>query len=194
MRKMKNLLKIALFAVLVCSPAHAQLKSAKAAMTKETPSIHSFIVKDIDGREFYFSRLEGKKIIVVNTASKCGLTPQYAELQKLYDQYKDKGLVIVGFPSNDFADQEPEDNKNIAQFCRKNYGVTFPMMEKISVTGDKIHPLYDFLTHEKRNGNVEAPVKWNFQKFLINEKGEVVRSLQPTESVMADEVLKWIES
>lgn len=191
---MKNFLPITLLAVLVCSAVNAQLRNAKDPVKEEAPSIHSFVVKDIDGNDFYFSRLEGKKVIVVNTASKCGLTPQYAELQKLYSQYRSKGLVIVGFPSNDFANQEPEDNKSISQFCRKNYGVEFPMMEKISVDGSKIHPLYDFLTRKARNGKIDAPVKWNFQKFLINEKGEVVKSLAPTDSVFSDEVLKWLES
>lgn len=157
------------------------------------PTVYDFTVKDINGNDVKLKDFRGKKMIIVNTASECGLTPQYADLQKLYSTYKDKGLVVIGFPSNDFGRQEPGSNAEIAQFCSKNYGVTFPMMEKISVTGTEIHPLYEFLTNLKQNRVNGEPIEWNFQKFLIDENGVVVRSVSPKQSVLSDEITAWVE-
>ncbi len=156
-------------------------------------TIYQFKVEDLYGDEFDFSSLKGKKVMIVNTASKCGLTPQYEELEKLYQQYKDKNFVIIGFPANDFMKQEPGTNEEIAEFCKKNYGVSFPMMAKISVKGKDIHPIYDFLTSEAKNGVTDAKVKWNFQKFLIGEDGTLEKVIDPTTTPMDQEIIDWIE-
>ncbi|WEK37252.1 MAG: glutathione peroxidase [Candidatus Pseudobacter hemicellulosilyticus] len=137
------------------------------------PSIYDFRVPSLDGGTINFSDYKGKKILIVNTASKCGFTKQYAELQELYTQYKDK-LVIIGFPANNFNQQEPGSNEDIKAFCQQNYGVSFPMAEKISVKGEDMHPLYKYLTAEAKKLQIDDPVKWNFTKFLIDEKGKLV--------------------
>ncbi len=143
------------------------------APKNEVPkSIYLFKVEDLSGGNIDFSKFKGKKILIVNTASKCGYTPQYAALEKLYEKYKGK-MVIVGFPANNFGAQEPGTNKDIEEFCLKNYGVSFPMAAKISVKGDEIHPIYLWLTKKKYNGLMDSDVKWNFQKYLLNEKGEL---------------------
>lgn len=141
------------------------------AMT-ELPTIYQFKVTSLTGGTINFADFKGKKILIVNTASKCGFTPQYAQLEKLYEEQKDK-LVIVGFPANNFGGQEPGSNKEISEFCTKNYGVTFPMAAKVSVKGDDMAPIYKWLTHKSENGVMDADIKWNFTKFLINEKGEL---------------------
>lgn len=156
-------------------------------------TIHQFKVKDIEGKEFDFSSLKGKKIMVVNTASKCGFTPQYEQLQKLYDTYKNQNFVIVGFPANNFMSQEPGSNEEIAAFCSKNYGVTFPMMSKISVKGKDIHPVYQFLTQKSKNGKEDNEVKWNFQKYLLDEQGKLVKVLGSRISPEDPEILNWIK-
>ncbi len=145
---------------------------------KAQESIYQFKVQDLYGNEFDFASLKGKKIMIVNTASECGLTPQYEGLQKLYDTYKDSNFVIVGFPANNFGKQEPGSDKQIATFCKENYGVTFPMMSKISVKGNDMHPVYQFLTQKDKNGLENSKVAWNFQKYLLNEKGGVGKSNQ----------------
>jgi glutathione peroxidase len=134
-------------------------------------SIYDFSVPSLDGGKIDFSKYKGKKVLIVNTASQCGFTPQYEELQKLYDTYKDK-LVIVGFPANNFGGQEPGTNTEIKEFCKKNYGVTFPMAEKVSVVGDDIHPLFKYLTEEASKKGISHPIEWNFTKFLLDENGE----------------------
>ncbi len=135
-------------------------------------SFYDFTVKDINGHDFNFSQLKGKKVMVVNTASKCGFTPQYANLESLYEKYKDDNFIIIGFPANNFNHQEPGTNNEIKEFCTKNYGVTFPMMSKISVKGDDMSPVYKWLTSKKENGKMDSEVKWNFQKYLIDENGQ----------------------
>src|SRR6186713_119864 len=131
--------------------------------------VYDFKVPSLDGGTIDLSKYKGKKILIVNTASKCGFTPQYADLEKLYEKYKDK-LVIVGFPANNFAQQEPGSNKEISEFCTKNYGVTFPMAEKVDVVGDNTHPLFKYLTEEAKKMGVADPViGWNFTKFLVDE-------------------------
>lgn len=161
-------------------------------MKKET--IYQFKVQDLEGNEFDFSSLKGKKILIVNTASKCGLTPQYKDLQAIYDKYKDKNFVVVGFPANNFASQEPGTNEEIASFCERNYGVTFPMMEKISVKGADMHPVYQFLTQKSKNGLQDSNVKWNFQKYLINENGELEKVIAPKTLPTDKEIIAWIEN
>lgn len=159
----------------------------------ETQSIHQFKVKDIDGKTFDFSSLKGKKIMVVNTASKCGLTPQYEQLEAVYDKYKSKNFVIIGFPANDFLSQEPGTDKEIAQFCLQNYGVSFPMMSKISVKGKDMHPVYQFLTQKSKNGLEDNKVEWNFQKYLLDEKGNLVRVVSPRILPNDPSIIAWIE-
>ncbi|WP_343694192.1 glutathione peroxidase [Flavobacterium sp.] len=169
-----------------------KLSKSDKAMAKET--IYQFKVEDLSGDTFDFASLKGKKIIVVNTASKCGLTPQYKDLEAIYKEYKDKGLVIVGFPANNFASQEPGTNKEIETFCQQNYGVTFPMMNKVSVKGSDMCDVYKFLTQKSKNGLQDSEVEWNFQKYLINEKGELVKVIKPRTLVTDPEVIKWIKS
>jgi glutathione peroxidase len=155
-------------------------------------TIYDFKVTDIDGNQFDLASLKGKKVMIVNTASKCGLTPQYEELEKLYETYKDQNFVIVGFPSNDFMSQEPGSNDEIKEFCKKNYGVSFPMMGKIEVKGKEMHPLYQFLTEKKKNGFSDNSVKWNFQKYLINEEGKLVKVIAPGTKPLSEEITSWI--
>ncbi|MCK5029392.1 MAG: glutathione peroxidase [Bacteroidales bacterium] len=160
----------------------------------QTKSLHNFIVKDIDGKEFDFSKLKGKKVLLVNTASKCGLTPQYEDLQKLYEKYSSKDFVIIGFPANNFMSQEPGSNFEIKEFCTSEFSVTFPMMSKISVKGDDIHPLYQWLTKEELNGKLDSKVKWNFQKYMIDENGNFVDVAYPKTKPFDDQIVKWIEN
>jgi len=163
--------------------------------TKSYPkgSIHSFVVKTLQGNEFDFSTLKGKKILIVNTASKCGLTPQYEKLQKIYDKYKSDNFEIIGFPANNFLWQEPGNSNDIQEFCSINYGVTFPMMEKISVKGKNIHPVYEFLTKKSKNGVKNSSVKWNFQKYLLNENGELEKVISPKTQPDDRSITAWIE-
>lgn len=153
--------------------------------------IYDFKVPGLDGKEIDFSQFKGKKILIVNTASKCGLTPQYEGLEELYKKYKDK-LVIVGFPANNFNGQEPLDNSEIKDFCKKNYGVTFPMAEKISVKGDDTHALYIWLKAQAKEKGFTDPVTWNFGKFLVNEKGELIATFSPRTTPMSEEILKYL--
>jgi glutathione peroxidase len=155
-------------------------------------SIHQFVVTDIEGNKFDFSSLKGKKIMIVNTASRCGLTPQYEKLEELYTKYKSKNFVIVGFPANDFLMQEPGSNEDIAKFCKKNYGVSFPMMSKISVNGKKIHPVYKFLTKKSLNGLKDNKVEWNFQKYLLDENGYLARVISPSTAPDDASIIEWI--
>lgn len=163
------------------------------SLEAQNKSFYDFAVKTIDGKEFSLSSLKGKKVLVVNVASKCGLTPQYAQLEKLYEKYKDKDFVIIGFPANNFMGQEPGSNEEIAQFCSLNYGVTFPMMAKISVKGKEIAPLYQWLREKKLNGKEDASVQWNFQKFMIDENGNWVGFASPKESPFSEKIVTWIE-
>ncbi len=156
-------------------------------------NFHSFVVKDIEGNDYKFSQLKGKKVLVVNTASKCGLTPQYEMLQDLYEQYGGDDFAIIGFPANNFKNQEPGTNNEIKEFCTKEYGVTFPMMAKISVKGDDIHPLYEWLTIKKNNGIVDADVTWNFQKFMINKDGSLFGFALPKTKPFDEKIIQWIK-
>ncbi len=158
----------------------------------QAKSIHSFKVESLDGKTIDFSKFKGKKILIVNTASKCGLTGQYEDLEKLYQQYKNK-LVVVGFPADNFAGQEPGSNEEIAAFCQKNYGVSFPMAAKISVKGDDIAPIYKFLTDKKENGVKNTGIIWNFHKILLNEKGEVIDSFLPVTKPLSSSITKYLK-
>lgn len=155
-------------------------------------SFYDFTVKDISGKEYALEQLKGKKVLVVNTASKCGFTPQYAGLQELYEKYGGDDFVIIGFPANNFAKQEPGSNEEIATFCQKNYGVTFPMMSKISVKGDDQHPLYKWLTSKSDNGLENSTVTWNFQKYMIDEEGQLVGHFPPKTKPDNKKLVSWI--
>ena len=162
------------------------------SQTSTDNSIHQFKVADIYGNIFDFSQLRGKKVMIVNTASKYGLTYQYEALQKLYSQYKDLNFVIIGFPSNDFLWQEPGSNDEIIDFCEQNYGVTFPMMSKITVKGTKKHPIYQFLTQKSKNNYRDSRVTWNFQKYLINKEGRIEKIISPRTRPDSEEIVSWI--
>jgi glutathione peroxidase len=157
-------------------------------------NFHSFKTKTIDGKVFDLASLKGKKVLVVNTASKCGLTPQYKDLQELYLKYGGDNFVIIGFPANNFLSQEPGSNSEIKQFCTENYEVTFPMMQKISVKGDDIDPIYKWLTSKSMNGKMDAEVSWNFQKFMIDENGNFVDMASPRTKPSDEKIVKWITS
>lgn len=155
-------------------------------------SFYDLKAKTIEGNDFDFSSLKGKKVLIVNTASKCGYTPQYQDLEKLFQAYKDKNFVIIGFPANNFMHQEPGTNADIKEFCTKNYGVTFQIMEKVSVKGDDIDPVYQWLTQKEKNGKMDSEVKWNFQKYMIDEKGNLVDVAYSKEKPMDDKIVNWI--
>ena len=156
-------------------------------------SIYQFKVEDLSGNTFDFASLKGKKILIVNTASKCGYTPQYEQLEAIYNKYRNKNLVIIGFPANNFMWQEPGTNAEIAAFCKSKYGVTFPMMAKISVKGKDMHPIYQFLTQKKLNGVLDSKVEWNFQKYLINEKGQLEQVYMSGVKPNDEKIINWIE-
>lgn len=155
-------------------------------------SFYELKSKTIEGEDFNFSDLKGKKVLIVNTASECGYTPQYKDLEQLYQLYKNKNFVIIGFPANNFGHQEPGTNVEIKEFCTKNYGVSFPMMEKISAKGDDMDAVYKWLTDKKLNGKMDSSVKWNFQKYLIDENGNLVDIAYSTEKPMSDKIVNWI--
>lgn len=168
-----------------------KLLIVSAMMMIATPSIYEFKVPSLDGGTIDFSKYKGKKILIVNTASQCGNTPQYAELEQLYKKYQNT-LVIVGFPANNFGGQEPGSNTEIKSFCQKNYGVTFPMAEKVSVKGDDIHPLFKYLVGEAEKMGEKDPIKWNFTKFLIDENGKLVKVFHNKVLPMSNEVVSAI--
>jgi len=194
----KLIVAFAFISCFACQQNQAQQKTVKKSADKNKvmakENIYQFKVKDLEGNDFDFASLKGKKILVVNTASKCGLTPQYKDLQAIYDHYKDKNFVIVGFPANNFASQEPGTNEEIGAFCQKNYGVTFPMMEKISVKGDDMNEVYKFLTQKSKNGLQDSEVEWNFQKYLINEQGELVKVVSPKTLPTDPEIVNWLKA
>ena len=172
-----------------CAQAKKNTTNINMSSTEITnaSSIHSFTVKALDGGTINFANYKGKKILIVNTASECGYTPQYKALQELYEKYKTK-LVIVGFPANNFGGQEPGTNTEIKTFCEKNYGVTFPMAEKISVKGNDMAPIYKWLTNKSENGVLDAEIKWNFNKFLLNENGHIIAKFDSGTEPMSEEI------
>lgn len=157
-------------------------------------SIYQFEMTSLNGEPTPLSKYKGKVVLIVNVASKCGLTPQYVDLQETYDRYKDRGLVILGFPANNFGAQEPGTDAEIENFCRVNYGVSFDMFSKISVKGEDQHPLYQFLTQKEKNGVLDAEMQWNFQKFLVGKDGQVLQVIAPMTLVSAAEVTEQIEA
>ena len=156
-------------------------------------SFFDLTATDIHGQPAPMSQWRGSKVLVVNTASECGNTPQYAQLQEIWESYKDKGLVIVGFPCDQFGGQEPGDEGQIEAFCQKNYGVTFPLMSKVEVKGANKHPVYQWLTEKRLNGRMDVEVTWNFQKFLIDENGQLVTTVAPGPDPTDDAIMNWIE-
>lgn len=159
----------------------------------QNKTLYDFSALTIEGENYDFSQLKGKKVLIVNTASKCGFTPQYKKLQALYEQYGGDDFEIIGFPANNFKEQEPGTNDEIKAFCQQNYGVTFQMMEKISVKGEDIHPIYGWLTNKDENGVLNTSVKWNFQKFMIDENGHLVDYAYPTTSPTGNKIEKWLK-
>ena len=156
-------------------------------------SIYNFKIEGIDGKTIDLSDFEGQKILIVNVASECGYTPQYQQLQELYEEMKAQ-VMIIGFPCNDFGAQEPGTNEEIQHFCTSNYGVNFPLTTKISILGNNIHPIYQWLTQKSLNGKLDSQVQWNFHKFLIDEFGHIVKSIPSVQSPFDDEILDWISS
>jgi glutathione peroxidase len=174
---MKSILTILLFAM---------------TLSLSAQSIHSFNVKSIDGSSMNLAKYKGKKILIVNTASKCGYTPQYEALEKVYEQYKNK-LVILGFPCNQFGGQEPGTNEEIVAFCKKNYGVTFPMADKIDVQGNNIAPIYQWLTQKSKNGVLDASISWNFNKFLLDENGKMIAYFPSNVKPDSEAILSYLK-
>ena len=156
-------------------------------------TVYDFSLTGTDGKEVNLNMFKGKKILFVNVASKCGYTPQYEGLQKLYEQNKEN-LVIIGLPCNQFMNQEPGTNEEIQTFCSKNYGVTFPITQKIYVKGDKIHPLYNWLTRKEFNGVEDSKVKWNFQKYLIDEEGALIQVFGSKIKPLGEEIISAVKS
>jgi len=162
------------------------------SLVAQSSGFYDFKVKTLEGQDFEFSSLKGKKVMVVNVASKCGLTPQYKDLEEVYEKYQSDNFIIIGFPANNFMNQEPGTATEIRKFCTDNYGVTFPILEKISVKGDDMHPVYQWLTSKSKNGVRDSEVTWNFQKYLIDEKGNLIEVIPPKEKPTSDKVIAWI--
>lgn len=196
MQKTISLLVVVLIAAIIISAyGFGYLESSATSMTKTAPakSIYEINVTDIDGKDINLGKYKNKIVMYVNTASQCGYTPQYKGLQAIYDKYKDRGFVILGFPANNFGGQEPGSNEEIKEFCTLKYKVTFPMFAKISVTGDDLHPLYQFLTSKETNPEFAGDITWNFNKFLTNEKGETIARFSSKETPESKEVTNAIE-
>lgn len=167
------------------------LGTVGTAQTNMSNSIHSFTVNSLEGEPIPLSKFKGKMLLIVNTASKCGYTPQFAGLQELYSKYQDK-LVIIGFPCNQFMSQDPGSATEIKEFCEKNYGVSFPMAEKIDVKGDNMAPIYAWLTQKDKNGVLDAKIAWNFNKFLIDGDGKMVAYFPSSVKPLSEDILKYI--
>lgn len=180
--KIKQILSLMLLSIVISYSSIAQTK------------FYDFKVNDIDGNSFNFSSLQGKKVMIVNVASKCHYTPQYEQLEAVYQKYKNSNFVIIAFPANNFLHQEPGTDKEIKRFCKMNYGVTFPVMSKISVKGKDINEIYKWLTDKKLNGVMSSKVKWNFQKYLIDENGNLIKFYSPSVLPDNNEIINWIEN
>lgn len=192
MKTIKSIFQYSLILPLIAFFSCSRATTYAQAVEGSPSSLHEFSVEDIFGDTYDLASLKGHKVMVVNTASKCGLTPQYEDLENLYQEYKDKGLVIIGFPANNFMNQEPGSNEEIVQFCQANYGVSFPMMSKISVKGSDKAPIYQWLTSKDLNGKMDSEVSWNFQKYLIDEDGQLVDMVPPREKPNSDRVIAWL--
>jgi glutathione peroxidase len=178
----------AVLAIALSSRASGNLDSGE-----NMSSIYDFTLKDIDRKEVNLGQYRGKVVLVVNVASRCGYTPQYEGLQKVYMKYKDRGFVILGFPANNFMGQEPGTDEEIKTFCSTKYNVTFPIFSKISVKGDDIHPLYKFLTSKESNPDFGGDIKWNFSKFLLDKSGKIVARFEPKITPESDPMIQAIE-
>ncbi len=192
---MKQIFRLLAFALTVvgCKQQDSLNKNLAMETNSDRASIHQFKVTDLEGKEFDFKSLAGKKVMVLNTASKCGLTPQYKQLEEIYEKYKATNFVIIGFPANDFMSQEPGTDAEIGEFCSRNYGVSFPMMSKISVKGKEMSEVYQFLTQKSKNNVADSEVEWNFQKYLLNEKGQLDMIISPRTLPTDAKVINWIE-
>lgn len=179
--------------ILVLSLALTLAGTASAVPASAETSLYSFTVTDIEGKPVALESFKGRVVLVVNTASRCGLTPQYEGLQALYEKYRDRGLVILGFPANNFRSQEPGTDEEIKTFCSTKYGVTFPMFSKISVLGDDIHPLYKHLTSGAGRTELAGDITWNFEKFLFDGNGRLAARFAPRTKPDSDEVVRAIE-
>lgn len=190
------MIKSILFAIvatlLACKPMN-NIGIQTNLLASDIKSFHDLTAKDIEGKEFKMSSLKGKKVMVVNVASHCGYTPQYAQLQELYNKYQDKNFVILGFPCNQFMGQEPGSNSEIMDFCQKNYGVTFPMFEKVDVKGPDMCPVFQFLTKKELNSVEDSEVSWNFNKYLIDENGKYIKHYKSGVEPMDEQITNWIE-
>ncbi|WP_426478727.1 glutathione peroxidase [Chryseobacterium sp. CBSDS_008] len=191
---MKNIFLLLLsFMAFLQSCTNQKSEISKAKTTELMgKTIYDFKVESLDGKEISFADFKGKKILIVNTASECGFTPQYADLEKVYEQYKDK-LVVVGFPANNFGGQEPGTNTEIGAFCQKNYGVTFPMAAKVSVKGDDTAPIFKYLTEKELNGVKNTSILWNFTKFLVDENGKLIDSFVSTTKPTDQAITKYLK-
>lgn len=176
--------------------APAKENPAKEAPAKETPvpAVLNFTMKSLAGEDVDLAKYQGKVILFVNTASKCGNTPQYAQLEALHEKYADKGLAILGFPSNNFGGQEPGTDKEIGEFCKQNYGVKFDMFAKVDVKGDNICPLYKYLTSKEANPDTAGDIRWNFDKFLVSREGKIIARFHPKTKPDAPEITQALEA
>ena len=194
---MKAKLTSVFAAALVCATLFAVSLSSRvnawADSGEKMNSIYDFTLKDIDHKEVNLGQYRGKVVLVVNVASRCGFTPQYEGLQRIYLKYKDRGFVILGFPANNFMAQEPGTDEEIKTFCSAKYSVTFPILSKISVKGEDIHPLYKFLTSKETNADFGGDIKWNFSKFLVDKSGKIVGRFEPAVKPESDPVIQAIE-
>lgn len=168
------------------------MAASVSSLYSQDQSIYDFKVQTLEGEDFSFEQLKGKKVLIVNTASKCGFTPQYEDLQELWEHYGGDDFIIIGFPANNFMNQEPGSDEDIQAFCSRNYGVTFPMMSKISVKGKDMHPVYKWLTQKELNKFEDSKVQWNFQKYLIDENGQLVKVIKPKVKPTDPEILNWL--
>jgi glutathione peroxidase len=195
---MRHLLLACVAGLALAASACAQKTTTASAdnpqpEVKKMSSIYDFTMKDIDGKEVKLDAFRGKTLLVVNVASRCGYTPQYEGLEAVYEKYKDKGFVILGFPANNFGAQEPGSDKEIKTFCSTTYGVTFPMFSKISVKGADQHPFYQFLTAKETNPEFSGEIPWNFTKFLVGKDGKIIGRFAPGDEPTGDAVTKAIE-
>src|SRR5690606_19135518 len=191
MKKLTTLLGLIIGLLFGCQ--NKVIQKPESELMQNRPNIYGFKVKDLSENDFDFATLKGKKVIIVNTASKCGLTPQYKDLQALYDKYKDQNLIIIDSHANDLMSHYTRTYYELATFCKMNDGVTIPVMGNISVNGDNIAPIYKFLTPESQNGFADSQVEWNFQKYLINENGQLEKVVGPRISPTDKEIINWIE-
>ena len=188
-----TMIALAVVGATVLSIAALSRANDKTETATVTNSVYDFTLKDIDGKEASLAQYRGKVLLLVNVASRCGLTPQYEGLEKVYLKYKDRGLVILGFPANNFGGQEPGTNEEIKTFCSLKYNVTFPMFTKISVKGEDIHPLYKYLTDKQTDPEFAGEIKWNFNKFLIGRDGKIIGRFEPPVKPESPEVTQAID-